>query len=217
MAALQRQTPLILFWTDKSNIDRSFDMARHKEFDRDIALQAAISVFSEHGYEGTSTADLLTAMNISRQSMYDTFGDKRGLYLEALKRYNTESIGKIMADLHRNGRPIEALEGALVAFASRPAAEARRGSLGVSAICEFGRTDAEVAALTDSAGRALHSAIESLLGEARGAGELATDIDIADAIPFLGAALSGMKVSARNGAPPETLRGIARMAIRSLR
>jgi AcrR family transcriptional regulator len=52
-------------------------MARHKEFDRDLALGAAINVFSEHGYEGTSTDQLLTAMKISRQSMYDTFGDKR--------------------------------------------------------------------------------------------------------------------------------------------
>jgi len=192
-------------------------MARHKEFDRDTALHAAIDVFSEHGYEGTSTDELLTAMKISRQSMYDTFGDKRSLYLEALKRYNADSVGKIVADLRRKGRPIEALEGALVTFASRPAAEARRGCLGVSAICEFGRTDAEVAALTDSAGHALHSAIETLLAEAGKAGELGGDIDTADAIHFLGAALSGMKVSARNGAPPETLRGIARMAIRSLR
>ncbi|OWV81524.1 TetR family transcriptional regulator [Rhizobium sp. R634] len=192
-------------------------MARHKEFDRDTALHAAIGMFSEHGYEGTSTDRLLTAMKISRQSMYDTFGDKRGLYLEALKRYNADSIGKILADLRREAKPIEALEGALVAFASRPAAEARRGCLGVSAICEFGRTDKEVAALTDSAGHALRAAMETLLGEARNAGDLATDVDMADAVHFLGATLSGMKVSARNGASPETLRGIARMAIRSLR
>ncbi|MGO8484962.1 TetR family transcriptional regulator, partial [Rhizobium leguminosarum] len=51
-------------------------MARHKEFDRDTALHAAIGVFSEHGYEVTSTEELLTAMKISRQSMYDTFGEE---------------------------------------------------------------------------------------------------------------------------------------------
>jgi AcrR family transcriptional regulator len=192
-------------------------MARHKEFDRDTALHAAIGMFSEHGYEGTSTDDLLTAMKISRQSMYDTFGDKRCLYLEALKRYNADSIGKIVTDLRREGRPIEALENTLVAFASRPDAEARRCCLGVSAICEFGRTDADVAALTDSASHALRVALETLLAEARGTGELGSDIDITDAVHFLGATLSGMKVSARNGAPSETLRSIARMAIRSLR
>ena len=83
-------------------------MARHKEFDRDTALHAAIGMFSEHGYEGTSTDRLLTAMKISRQSMYDTFGDKRSLYLEALKRYNTDSVSRIVDDMKGNGSALDA-------------------------------------------------------------------------------------------------------------
>jgi TetR/AcrR family transcriptional repressor of nem operon len=56
-------------------------MARQKEFDRDDALDEAVKVFASHGYEGASTDALLSHMGISRQSMYDTFGDKRQLYL----------------------------------------------------------------------------------------------------------------------------------------
>ena len=51
-------------------------MARNKEFDRDDALDAAIGVFREHGFEGTSTDMLVRAMKIGRQSLYYTFGDK---------------------------------------------------------------------------------------------------------------------------------------------
>ncbi|KRB51709.1 TetR family transcriptional regulator [Rhizobium sp. Root708] len=192
-------------------------MARHKEFDKDKALDAAIGVFSQHGYEGSSTDALLTAMKISRQSMYDTFGDKRSLYLQALKRYNTDSVLRIIADTKHGLKPIEALEAALIAFASRPASEASRGCLGVSAICEFGRTDADVSNLTDTAATTLGKAIGALLDEARKAGQLAPEIDPQAATQFLGATLSGMKVSARNGASPETLRTIASLAIRSLR
>ncbi|QFY61254.1 TetR/AcrR family transcriptional regulator [Rhizobium grahamii] len=192
-------------------------MARHKEFDRDWALDAAIGVFSQHGYEGSSTDALLTAMKISRQSMYDTFGDKRSLYLQALKRYNTDSVLRIIADTQHGQRPLEALEAALIAFASRPPSEASRGCLGVSAICEFGRTDADVSSLTDSAATTLGKAIGSLLDEARRTGQLAPEIDPEAATQFLGATLSGMKVSARNGASPEVLRNIASLAIRSLR
>ena len=192
-------------------------MARHKEFDLDIALKAAIAVFCEHGYEGTSTDQLLQAMNISRQSMYDTFGDKRSLYLAALERYNTDSVSALLADLKRNARPIEAIEETLLAFASRPETEAGRGCLGVSAVCEFGRTDEQVTALTDKAARRLADVIKGILEEGKANGEIGSDIDTTAAIEFLGATLSGMKVSARNGAPPETLRSIARMAIRSLR
>ncbi|KQV66112.1 TetR/AcrR family transcriptional regulator [Rhizobium sp. Root1220] len=192
-------------------------MARHKEFDRDVALAAAITVFSEHGYEGTSTDELLTAMKISRQSMYDTFGDKRSLYLQALERYNAKSVARLVADLRRETSPVKALEGTLLAFASRPASEAARGCLGVSAVCEFGRTDADIARLTDSASAVLSDVIHAIVTDGLRAGEISPDIATEEAVQFLGAALSGMKVSARNGAPEETLRGIARMAIRSLR
>jgi len=61
-------------------------VARPKAFDRAQALQAAMQVFWVKGYEATSLEDLLAAMEIGRQSLYDTFGDKRRLYLEALTR-----------------------------------------------------------------------------------------------------------------------------------
>ncbi len=192
-------------------------MARHKEFDQDKVLDAAIGVFSQHGYEGSSTDTLLTAMKISRQSMYDTFGDKRSLYLQALKRYNTDSVLRIIADMKDSKQPLDALEGALFAFASRPPSEASRGCLGVSAICEFGRTDTDVSILTDSAAAVLGKAILALLKDGQSKGQLSAEIDPEAATQFLGATLSGMKVSARNGASPETLRAIASLAIRSLR
>jgi hypothetical protein len=133
-----------------------------------------------------------------------------------LQRYNADSTARLIDDLKRHASPVEALEGALVAFASRPASEASRCCLGVSAVCEFGRTDLEIATLTDSASRTLSTALKTIVEDGRKSGGIASDIDPGEAVHFLGATLSGMKVSARNGASPETLRGIARMAIRSL-
>ena len=62
-------------------------MARHKEFDRDEALQRAMEVFWSRGYEAASVGELVKQMGINRQSLYDTFGDKHALYLQALDRY----------------------------------------------------------------------------------------------------------------------------------
>jgi AcrR family transcriptional regulator len=62
-------------------------MARPKEFNRDEALNAAIGVFREHGFEGTSAAMLTEEMKIGRQSLYDTFCDKWQLYRASLQRY----------------------------------------------------------------------------------------------------------------------------------
>src|ERR1700688_3610788 len=60
-------------------------MARPKEFDQERALHRAISIFSQKGFAATSTDDLMRAMDVGRQSMYDTFGDKRALCLKALE------------------------------------------------------------------------------------------------------------------------------------
>ena len=63
-------------------------MGRSKEFDTDKALIQAMELFWSNGYEKTSIQDLLDVMGIHRKSLYDTFGDKHELYMEAVKRYN---------------------------------------------------------------------------------------------------------------------------------
>lgn len=59
-------------------------MARPLEFDRDEAVQKAMQLFLRQGYEGTSIGDLTDELGISRASLYNCFGDKRGLMLETI-------------------------------------------------------------------------------------------------------------------------------------
>lgn len=56
-------------------------MARSKEFDEKAVLRKAMELFWEQGYEKTSMQDLVDHMGIHRRSIYDTFGDKRSLFL----------------------------------------------------------------------------------------------------------------------------------------
>ncbi|QWA11675.1 TetR/AcrR family transcriptional regulator [Sodalis ligni] len=192
-------------------------MARPKEFNRETALACAIRVFAEHGYEGTSTEALLQAMRISRQSMYDTFGDKRRLFLEALQRYCFESIGTIAAALRGGGSPLAGIEAALLSFALRAHASSESGCLGVNALCEFGRRDREVTAIGDASGAALQHIFESAIKQAIVQGEIAADVQPQEAALFLNATFIALKVMARGGADPEALRSITRTALRSLK
>lgn len=62
-------------------------MARQREFDREDALRQAMRLFWSKGYDGTSITDLTEVMGLSRSSLYETFGDKRDLFLAAVERY----------------------------------------------------------------------------------------------------------------------------------
>ena len=74
-------------------------MARPREFDNDIVLEALCDVFWEHGYEGTSYANIMAATGLKKGSLYAAFGDKRSLYLEALGRYDKGNVSDGVAML----------------------------------------------------------------------------------------------------------------------
>jgi AcrR family transcriptional regulator len=191
-------------------------MARPKEFERGTALQRAIEVFSQHGYDGTSTEALLDAMGINRQSMYDTFGDKRQLYLESLQRYVADSVRDQLRALNAPTSALDGLRTHLDDVVARAVADSSPSCLGLSALCEFGRSDPEITKVTDAAARALRSALERRLVEAKTAGDVSRNVDVTEAAHFITATIAGIKLAARAGASLRTLRGIARLALRSL-
>src|SRR5918911_4112509 len=84
-------------------------MARRKEFNRDEALHKAMEVFWARGYEAASINDLVEHMGINRQSLYDTFGDKHSLYLQALDRYREVEGRKMFEALEQPGSVKRAL------------------------------------------------------------------------------------------------------------
>ncbi|MGQ9371535.1 TetR/AcrR family transcriptional regulator [Azospirillum sp. ST 5-10] len=62
-------------------------MGRHREFDTEKALDAALCVFWRKGYEGASYADLTEAAGVERPALYAAFGNKESLFRKALARY----------------------------------------------------------------------------------------------------------------------------------
>jgi AcrR family transcriptional regulator len=63
------------------------ERGRPREFDLDVALDAAIEVFWRQGYEGTTLDDLTRAMGINRPSLYAACGNKEETFMRAVARY----------------------------------------------------------------------------------------------------------------------------------
>lgn len=189
-------------------------MARPSEFDRDEAIASAIKVFARQGFEAASTSDLLEGMGIARQSLYGAFGDKRGLFLEALRRYAASSLAQ-MREALAEGTAAEGIEAALlVGLGSSDDVES--GCLGVGSVVEFSRSDPEINALNDAAGETVVAAFAARFRDGVEVGELDAGLD-ADAVGRMLLVLrSGLKVAARGGASDAELRHAAGLALRGL-
>jgi TetR/AcrR family transcriptional regulator, transcriptional repressor for nem operon len=191
-------------------------MARQKEFEEDVALAAAIRTFAIYGYEGTSTELLTKNMGIGRQSLYDTFGEKRSLYKQALQRYCFDSVSALSTSLQNSASPLAAIEATLLSFAARASGTDVGPCLAVGSVCEFGQRDREIAAISEAANSSLRSIFEAALRRAKEGGETAPDVDPKTAALFLCSALTGLKIVARGGAKREELAAIAKIAARCL-
>jgi len=187
-------------------------MARPKEFDQEKALHRAISVFSQKGFAATSTDDLMHAMGVGRQSMYDTFGDKRALFLKALEVYVAESVRDINVELQTPGSPLAAVRRALIHFAERKDLSSTDGCMGINAVCEFGMRDEEVTQITRSAARVQRHTLIDTLRRAQLEGELDAHTDIESLADFFDSTMAGMRIAAKAGKTRPALKRIAVVA-----
>lgn len=78
-------------------------MPRNRSFDPEEALEIIKDVFWEYGYEGASIQDIEAATGLKKQSLYRLFGDKRGMYLAAIRHYDRHEVQEVNALLFQRG------------------------------------------------------------------------------------------------------------------
>lgn len=192
-------------------------MPRPREFDREEALRRATDVFWVKGYASTSTDDLLMAMGIGRQSLYNAFRGKRALYLEALETYQRTTTAGHLQRLNGPSSSVAGLEALLVGLVSDNDHIRSRGCMGVGAVCEFGSADADIVALGAKATPTLNKRLVERLKEGQVVGEIDRSLDCATAALFIGMTMSSIQLAARGGADAASLRAQARFAIERLK
>lgn len=181
-------------------------MPRVKSFDPDTVLERAVEQFWQAGYDGTSMTMLLASMGISRQSLYDTFGDKRNLFLSSLERYRLMVLAGLQAKLGESGSAKANIRAAFEWISEvvlgRPE---RRSCLMANASLELGRRDADVQAQVSAHLEAIEDSFFSVLERARVEGELDPNKQPRALARFLTNAIHGLGILARGGAEPAVL------------
>jgi AcrR family transcriptional regulator len=185
-------------------------------FDKEAALEAAMLLFWERGFEGTSMANLTQAMGLNPSSIYAAFGDKHALfslavrrYLETRARYAEEALAEPTLD-----KVIRALFDNTVAFLTAPGHPSTCMTLAGSMGCSVDATPAKN--LMTEIRKLNEVAIRERLLQARKSGELSKDINVDDYTRFLSLMLAGLSVQAANGSTKAELKRTAKMAVRHL-
>ena len=191
-------------------------MARPREFDSNTALESAMQVFWAKGYEATSLDDLCEATGLGRSSLYAAFGDKRGLYLSALDRYEEAGVHPIAAALARS--PIRK---AVAAFVDRiiddiVAGPGRRGCFIGNCAAELARGDRTAATRVRRSLDRLEATFRDALAHARARGEIAATSDVDALARFLVAGIQGLRLVGKAKPDRAALDDIAAVMLRCL-
>jgi TetR/AcrR family transcriptional regulator, transcriptional repressor for nem operon len=173
-------------------------MARPREFDEQEVLEAASDAFWAQGYEGTSTRDLVKATGLTQPSLYNAFGDKRGLYRRALEHYLEHTLRERIVRLETSlppGRAVSAFFGEIV---ERSVGDPqKRGCMLVNSALEATPEDEDLREAVIEELAEVRDFFHRCLSAGQRGGEIPGVVPAQDAARHLVAVMIGMRVLAR--------------------
>lgn len=191
-------------------------MGRPREFSEEAALDAAMRVFWEKGYEGTSLDDLTRAMKINRSSLYSSFGDKENLFRRVMERYSTGPLSYLFEALNlpTARQVIESLLRGSVRFLSDTTHPRGCLSLQGGLACGSGNEKVKQAMIEWRAQGLthLHKRFQKSLAD----GDLPADVNPKDLARLVMIVMNGLGVQAATGACSAEMNRAVELALRSL-
>ena len=188
-------------------------MARSKEFETERALAAAMNVFWRLGYENTSLEVLTREMGVAKQSLYDTFGDKRALYFKAMAFYREQTNSSIRQLLSSAPTVKQGFTGLFHGLIAESREQHERGCLLLSANMERAMDDREITEFLLDNQAEVESIFTEAIRRAQSNGELPREQDAGALAKFFVVTIQGMRAMARLKSDRRALRQVAKLAL----
>lgn len=189
---------------------------RPKTFDRDAALDKAMTLFWQHGYEATSLADLVEATGAKAPTLYAEFTNKEGLFRAVLDRYISRFAAQHDAQLLCEEKPLEqALRDYFTSVATCfTSKDTPAGCFMINTSATLAASSNEIAQTIKSRHALQEKTLVRFLQQRQARGEIPAHRDVMALAQFLSCILQGMSVSAREGACVEKLLQITNTTLR---
>ena len=184
-----------------------------KQFNPEVALSRAMEVFWARGYQAASLSELLQRMRIGRKSMYDTFGNKRSLFLKALEHYAQTMILSIRNRLSAPGSPLNNLKRLLRDLQKEHGVPGSKGCMLGTNIADFDTADKEMASVLRNYLREVEDAFYGAVVAAQKSGEFRGAIDARALARMLLCMTQGMALVGRVLENETILRGTIQAAV----
>lgn len=184
-------------------------MGRNKQFELNQVLDCAMREFWRKGYSATSIPKLEAEMGISRQSLYDTFKSKRGLFLRVLKHYHETVIVKNFSLIENASSPKAGICGYFRARAKDALNDSDiKGCLVTNSIAELAQHDCQVRTQTKTTLQHMRSVFRNTLARAQKSNEISNQLDIDATADFLLNNSQGLFVISRMNVDKASVDGI---------
>lgn len=191
-------------------------MARPKEFDPDEALARSVELFRRRGYAATSISALTEEMGIGRGSLFATFGTKDCIFLAALRRYQSEAFGQMVAALESAPSPAEGIRNFFESITQNLTPGNIYGCLMVNSTVERGPHDAEVADCLRESWQRLEDAFARAIERGQRLGQVDATKSPRALARFFITVMRGMAVGVKLEPDGETVSDIVETALDAL-
>ncbi|WP_039058105.1 TetR/AcrR family transcriptional regulator [Enterobacter sp. Bisph1] len=189
---------------------------RPKVFDREAALDKAMTLFWQHGYEATSLSDLVEATGAKAPTLYAEFTNKEGLFRAVLDRYIARFARQHEAQLLCEEKPVaSALLDYFTAVAKCfTSTDTPAGCFMINTSATLAASSQAIATTIKSRHAQQEETLRQFLTARQLRGEIPHGVDTQALAQFLGCILQGMSISAREGAGYEKLLQITQTTLR---
>ena len=152
-------------------------VGRPREFDPEIVLDAAMQAFWAKGYKATSLSDLMEATGLHKGSLYQAFGDKHTLFIQALKRYLSDMRRMKSEQFAQAPTPLDGIRAVTHGMLDIADGDCTcpRGCLAINTLVELAPHDPEVQEVLSDHIQRMRGSFAEAVARGQEAGQIRTD------------------------------------------